>query len=80
MHKQNHRNEGKLAVEQGREYWAPWIPPPEHLSSALLHPPTHPLNDIESNRCKSDASVIIRNQRRLTLPCEDFGILTPVCM
>ena len=41
MHKQNHRNEGKLAVEQGREYWAPWIPPPEHLSSALLHPPTH---------------------------------------
>ena len=41
MHKQNHRNEGKLAVEQGREYGAPslqsasreYTPPRAQLTS-----------------------------------------------
>ena len=40
MHKENDRNEGKLAVEQGREYWA--NPSLLHLSISSMYttPPT----------------------------------------
>ena len=55
MHKENDRNEGKLAVEQGREYWAK----PSLHSASLEYttpPPMRPalnpkaLSSIESNR------------------------------